>query len=65
MDGVVKGVLVLRSQTLFLRMGDIVFSISVLLEKGSGRVYSTYSEEGGYAHVHIYYILFKIFHVNS
>ena len=32
-----------HSQTLFSRRGVIAFSISALLEKGSGRVYSTHS----------------------
>ena len=35
--------LVSRSQTLFSRRGVIAFSISALLEKGSGRVYRVYS----------------------
>ena len=34
--------LVLCSQTLFLRRGIIAFSISAPLEKGSGRVYRVY-----------------------
>ena len=55
MDDVVKGVLVSQSQTLFSRMGVIAFSISVSLEKWSGRVYNTHSEEGGYVHVHTTY----------